>query len=129
MITLYGSIGSTSFCTAHQTLLPKAQAGEIRYTIRHYFRHLPEIEKVTQLRGFGVVLDIKNMEYKNVDDRENKSEGENADGNEDATDTEKLQFPEGEQVHGIIFSTLHQRTPHLQDELQLLRNTLLRELN
>ena len=125
MITLYGSIGSTSFCTAHQTLLPKAQAGEIRYTIRHYFRHLPEIEKVTQLRGFGVVLDIKNMEYKNVDDRENKSEGENAEGNEDATGTEKVLFPEGEQVHGIIFSTLHQRKPHLQDELQLLRNTFL----
>ena len=126
MITLYGSIGSTSFCAAHNTLLSRAQVGEIRYKIRHYFKNLPEIDTVTQLRGFGVVLDIKNMEYKNVDDRENKSEeGENTDESEDASDTKKIQFPEGEQVNGIIFSTLHKRKPQLQDELQLLRNTFL----
>ena len=126
MITLYGSIGSTSFCAAHSTLLPKAQAGEIRYTIRHYFKDVPEIDKVTQLRGFGVVLDIKNMEYKNVDDRENKSEeGENGEKTEDANDTQKAQFLEGEQVNGIIFSTLLKRKPQLQDELHLLRNTFL----
>ncbi len=53
----------------------------------------------TKLQGFGVFLDIKNMEYKNVDDA-NPSAGDAAGSQSSKTNEDKELFPEGEEIAG-----------------------------
>lgn len=67
---LYGSLGTSSFCTFHEVLKDLAKAGKIRYSFRHAFPGMKAIANTTSIQGFGVFLDIKNMEYKNVDDKD-----------------------------------------------------------
>ena len=75
-------------------------------------------------------LDIKNMEYMNLDtdSEEKKREG---DGSESSSSTataaaeEPVVFPEGETVDGFVFSTLLERRPELGAGLAGLRRELL----
>jgi hypothetical protein len=67
-IVLYGTIGTDSMCKAHKRLSQGtgtgtgAAGGAYRYSFRHSFAGLTQVQPTTPLKGFGVVLDIKNME-------------------------------------------------------------------
>jgi hypothetical protein len=112
-VVLYGVIGSSSLCESHSYLLTAAKTGKVRLSLRHSFhglQPLPDQLVHTQLKGFGVVLDVKNMEYKNVDDRSTTPRQEGGDdsaqstedGDDDVSDDVSgdsgFVFTEGEQV-------------------------------
>lgn len=73
---LYGTVGSPSMMGFHRVLKDAAEAGAVRYVFRHALPYGNESvggegEK-TPLQGYGVVLDVKNMEYRNLDDSSEK---------------------------------------------------------
>ena len=79
--------------------------------------------------GYGVFLDIKNMEYKNVDD-DKKDVGADAGGGggeEDAVGEPSISFPADESVAGLVFSTLLSRRPAAGKNLKALRDALMKE--
>jgi len=127
--TLYGRIGTSSFWTFYDALVAAQEAGTVA---RCAFRHgTPNrgTTTPTALQGYGVNLDIKNMEYMNIDDGEankdvNAAEAAGSGGgirSEDAS----VSFPEGEEVGGLVFSTLLERTPSAGPALASLRKELL----
>lgn len=86
---LYGTLGSSSFCNLHNWLVnhPLVSSGEVQYSVRHAFFDnslTPDAAGFTRLQGYGVYLDIKNMEYKNVDDEASKAAA--ADGSSSDSD-------------------------------------------
>ena len=126
-VVLYGSIGTSSFCTLHSQIKSLAEKNLVQYSTRHAFPGLVPLSNVTHLQGYGVFLDIKNMEYKTIDDSsvsatsDNEGKGENANI---LTEDEGPLFLEGEETEGLIFSKLHSRRPHLADELKRLKTEL-----
>lgn len=88
----------------------------------------------TALQGYGVVLDVKNMEYKNYDPSATPTEAhdgagagrEGKDGETSAPD-DGLVIVNGEEVGGVVLSTLVSRRPELRRELGMLRQALLLE--
>lgn len=73
---LYGTVGSPSMMGFHRVLKDAAEAGEVRYVFRHALPYGNESVggegAKTALQGYGVVLDVKNMEYRNLDDSSEK---------------------------------------------------------
>ena len=63
---LYGALGTSSFCSEHKSLVEQALSGTIKYSARHAAEAigLEQTDAQTSLQGYGVFLDIKNMEYK-----------------------------------------------------------------
>ena len=97
---VYGSLGSKSFCMLHQVVL-KAQEKDVslQYSARHAFPNQRNLQaNTTRLQGFGVYLDIKNMEYKNVDDTEDNSIDSDSVNRENLAES----FPEGEDSAGVL---------------------------
>lgn len=88
-VVLYGSIGSASFCRLHRLIVTSLGKGSFRYSVRHSFAGSNRTGDVRSLQGYGVHLDIKNMEYKNVDDGKGQEDG-------DATSTKEALFPDQE---------------------------------
>lgn len=76
-VILYGSIGTKNFCAFHAHLSRDAQSQEYTYAVRHAFPGEVPVSATSELRGFGVFLDIKNMEYKAVDDAKTAATVEN----------------------------------------------------
>ena len=125
-VILYGALGTSSFCTFHKQLLIGAQNKSYSYSIRYAFPGMKPLTNDTVLQGFGVFLDIKNMEYKTIDDSEllkSSSTDTTTSSSEDENTilNSKISFPEGEEVNGIIFSKLLERKPHLAKELNMLK--------
>ena len=91
------------------------------YTFRHGVPPAAA-STTTALQGYGVNLDIKNMEYQNLDDG-----GGSKDGKPDGTDAAAadVSFEEGEEVGGFVFSTLHRRRPGLGPGLAALRQEMV----
>eukprot|EP00602_Paraphysomonas_sp_CaronLab_P013244 CAMPEP_0185040580 /NCGR_PEP_ID=MMETSP1103-20130426/38799_1 /TAXON_ID=36769 /ORGANISM="Paraphysomonas bandaiensis, Strain Caron Lab Isolate" /LENGTH=1608 /DNA_ID=CAMNT_0027579943 /DNA_START=104 /DNA_END=4931 /DNA_ORIENTATION=- len=118
---LHGIAGTTSFCGLHSALQPLAKARTVRYIYRPAFPEVPVISTHRSIQGYGVYLDIKNMEYRNVDD---SSSSEEAASLADKGAGE-VNFEEGEEVAGLVFSTLHERKPQLSQELGILREQLI----
>ena len=130
-IILFGNIGTSSFCQFHSFLshLPLIKSGTIPYSVRHSFAGLSPLLHEQELQGFGVFLDIKNMEYKTVDDSENTSNGKTDSTNDSTAAANKvIQFTENEEVAGINFSQLLKRKSTLGPEFQILRSELLEQL-
>lgn len=73
----------------------------------------PSIDR-TYLQGFGVNLDIKNLEYKNWDDTE-----------VNATSSKRETSFEDREIEGMNFARLYERRPELGRELSALRDALL----
>ena len=120
IVYLYGQIGSSSFCRLNSVLQNEADNGNIRYVMRHAFPSASSSLLLSssssskhRLQGYGVFLDIKNMEYKNIDDRKSNDENSGA-----------AKFSEGEQKGGFIFSTLLNRRPDLAAEFDMLRTEM-----
>ena len=165
-VILYGAIGTPTCCTLHRELVRLVETGSIStYRFRHSL--LPTTTTTTTtinttineergrggggrgrgeaLQGFGVHLDIKNMEYKNVDDSSSGSgsskkdassssstsaaTGE-GDGDSDDGDGEVYDFSSSggteEEVMGVNFPALYKTVPGLGRELVMLREELLR---
>lgn len=77
-LTLYGSIGTHSFCQLHFLLRKLSDSGDIYYHMRHAFHtnnsnSSSSSTNDVNIQGYGVFLDIKNMEYKNIDDTKSSS--------------------------------------------------------
>lgn len=130
LVTLYSTIGTSEFYGYHNLLAPAAAAGTLTYVLRHYVPALSEERTVrTALQGYGVYLDVKNMEYRNIDDSP-------APGSAAATEGTQEEPQEGEEgggvvgeedVSGLVFSTLLAREPSLSAQLRQLRLNLLKE--
>ena len=135
-IVVYGALGTTSFCalharavsivTSHKDTIDADSTTLAAYSARHAFPGSQPISNITRLQGFGVFLDIKNMEYKNVNDASAGSEGTT--GNVDTVLT-AASFPEGEEIAGVNLSTILRNYPDtdLQD-LSVLRDELLEQM-
>jgi hypothetical protein len=119
---LHGIPGTSSFCSLHHQLVALSHSDLVNYIFRPAFPGIPIISSSRPLRGYGVFLDIKNMEYKNADD---KDEGAASAGSTSADEGPSIQFEKGEEVKGIIFSTLQERRPELTKELSILREEIL----
>ena len=148
-VVVYGALGSESFCRLHKRALQEGStpasasasasaadadqsADTTAYSVRHAFPGMQPEASGTRLQGFGVFLDIKNMEYKSVnDDSADGKEGEGG-GGDDATasggesDLTAASFPAGEETAGVQLAALLQAHPDtdlhdlsaLRDELQ-----------
>ena len=106
------------------------------YVSRPGFAGARVLSPMTPLKGFGVLLDIKNMEYTAVDDLDRSGgEGEEADTqgavvSGDGTDADGSvddgpAFEKGEAVAGIVFDTLQARAQVPTSDLLVLREVLL----
>ncbi|CAN0129173.1 unnamed protein product, partial [Hapterophycus canaliculatus] len=128
---LYGVVGSPAMMGFHSVLKAAAEAGTVRYAFRHALPYGggegvggggdgggEMAEATTPLQGYGVVLDVKNMEYQNFDSSD--PEGEGGEGEEEgvaaaaAGAADGLSIVEGEEVGGVVFSTLAARRPELK---------------
>jgi UDP-glucose:glycoprotein glucosyltransferase len=125
-IILYGIIGSSSYCSLHKKLSAQCKDNLIKYSTRHAYPDMTPISSDVRLQGYGVFLDIKNMEYKNVDDRV-KSDSD--DGNNDISKIEEIapSFPENEEIMGIVFSKVYERHSNYGGELTVLREQILKK--
>jgi hypothetical protein len=83
LVFLYANIGTVAFAKAYKKLYEDSQQKNIRFVVRHLGAvHFEEtgptaLTKPTILQGYGVRLDIRNVEYKVFDDR--KTEGSASD--------------------------------------------------
>jgi hypothetical protein len=70
-LVLYGVLGSTITRDWHTSIMTALSAhnGLLRYVFRHVVPADEGTTRPTRLQGFGVALDLKNMEYKTLDDR------------------------------------------------------------
>ena len=135
-VVVYGAIGSSSFCALHavassasSTTADAVSSASIvsTYAVRHAFPGMLPKANSTRLQGFGVFLDIKNMEYKNVDDSSTSVAKEETSSQQ--TETEEItiaSFPEGEQVAGVILSTIIANNPDVDlHDMSVLRDDLI----
>ncbi|CAB9500382.1 UDP-glucose:glycoprotein glucosyltransferase [Seminavis robusta] len=86
LVVLYANLGSTAFAHAYQKLLADTTASATTTNIRFVVRHLgavhyeeigpDETTSPTVLQGYGVRLDIRNVEYKVFDDRKTAGDDE-----------------------------------------------------
>jgi hypothetical protein len=119
---LYGAIGSPEFYAFHDTLYEKAVRGEVRYSIHHLHRATTG-QVAHALQGWGIFLDVKNMEYKNYDLDSAMQEEGNGEGKgvqEDDPGPSK-----DEELSGIMFGILEERRPELKTELRRWRSAVL----
>ena len=103
-----------------------AVEGSHRYIARHAFPLVSPLASHRDVQGYGVFLDIKNMEYRNAAENtpEEENDGESASVTKDDDETDFLFDPE-EEVEGVQFSTLQTRFPHLTKELKMAREELV----
>lgn len=87
---LYGVVGSPAMMDFHRVLKAAAAAGTVRYAFRHALPHgggegdggggvetatvMATTAMTTPLQGYGVVLDVKNMEYQSFDSSDSENE-------------------------------------------------------
>jgi hypothetical protein len=113
---LYGIPGTSSFCSLHRKLYPLARNAQIGYVVRYIFPSMTSSPAPsTRLQGYGVFLDIKNMEYKTIDDSKSSSADDSS---------TSFSFPD-EDVQGINFLTISNRRADLQPSLRKLYDQLL----
>eukprot|EP00903_Cladosiphon_okamuranus_P019171 g17633.t1 len=140
---LYGVVGSPAMMDFHRVLKAAAEAGTVRYAFRHALPYgggegdgdgvmetaTTTTAMTTPLQGYGVVLDIKNMEYQSFDSSDSENEGGGEGGKDAATSAvdDALSIVDGEEVGGVVFSTVAARRPELKRELGILRQALLLE--
>ena len=146
VVTLYSALGTSDFYSFHHRLASHAATGECTYVLRHFIpsslpssssSSLPSSNKTvpTALQGYGMYLDIKNMEYKNIDDSPAPSgggEGGKEGGQERQEQQQEEQQQEiaiDEEVSGLLFPKLLDREPSLSTELRTLRSNLLEEIS
>ncbi|ALC43831.1 Ugt [Drosophila busckii] len=115
-VVLYADLGSAGFRTYHKLLEHAANAGKVRYLLRHQLAK--RSEKPVRLSGYGVELHLKSTEYKSQDDapKPEAGAGSNTDNEEQANETD---------VQGLDFKVLKAKHPMLKRALDQLRQRLL----
>jgi hypothetical protein len=94
LVIIYANLGSVAFAHIYQTLVQ----AKVRFVVRHlgavHYEEDPTTAIATALQGYGVRLDIRNVEYKVFDDRsDNKAGGSEDNGMLDLTNTTELSAP------------------------------------
>lgn len=119
---LYGALGTPAFYAFHAPLKAAAEANELQYIARHYAN---DSRLETRLQGYGVALDIKNMEYKTIDDSHTSgADASTADEDEDMDDAHDEDEDDEDDVEGFLFNVLMQRHGELASELKQFRDSL-----
>jgi hypothetical protein len=122
-VVLYGSIGTPDFCGLHSALAGKASETGLGYAVRHAFHGFETLSNSSRIQGYGIFLDIKNVEYKTFDDSDSNSVVASG-----KTSTEQVSFTEDEEVAGVVFSTVAKRRPDVVDGLSVLRAELTNKI-
>ena len=127
-VFLYTDFFSGDFASMHRTLTRLVADDDVRYVLRPYTGGFNDEEQGilrpgAAVQGYGVQLDIKNVEYKVVDDAEIKTD--NGPGGDEASSSDD----EGllSEVGGFLFDVLKARRPELSGELDTFRDQLLAE--
>lgn len=105
-VILYGQISSPSFLPFHEELEEAAKENHVQYIVRHF---ADDATQDTLLQGYGVSLDIKDMEYKTIDDSKTSSGGAEIVSLHDELeiDEEALEeLAEEEDVNGLYYKRL-----------------------
>lgn len=121
---LYGLVGTEKFHGFHAKLVKQAQKNEIQYMVRHYSR---DSSLDTLLQGYGVALDIKNMEYKTIDDSKKAGVEDATGGEEGEDDEEDEEEVDDEEVEGLLFKPLITRHSAIDDELKQFYDVLVKK--
>jgi UDP-glucose:glycoprotein glucosyltransferase len=128
--TFYGRLGTSQFWLFYDELI-NLQNKNLISTFSFQHSIIPSSSSTsinTALQGYGVNLDIKNMEYMNMDDsHESSSSSDDQDENKNQEEDDKIEFPENENINGFIFSNLLKRKPNLGNQLFNLRNELIQQ--
>uniref|UniRef100_A0AAV1UZR4 UDP-glucose:glycoprotein glucosyltransferase n=1 Tax=Peronospora matthiolae TaxID=2874970 RepID=A0AAV1UZR4_9STRA len=124
-VILYGLVGTEKFHNFHSRLVKQAQHGKIRYMVRHYPRDSP-LE--TLLQGYGVALDVKNMEYTTIDDsrKTGDDDGVELDEGDDEEGSEEDDVDD-EEVEGIFFKPLMTRHKAIAGDLRQFYDILVKK--
>jgi Thioredoxin-like domain len=133
-VIVYGAVGTQAFYSLHDIASAAAEQGQAAYVLRHALPYPAEHSlPFTALQGWGVFLDIKNMEYKNFDSESAAGTGATAAADTDAADAGAAAansadtIDASEDVAGLNFAVLLARAPQLSAELRVLRTSLLAE--
>ena len=116
ILILYGLIGSDSFSQFHKKIL--SLKGSFEYILRHKFPPIKSLDDRNRigLSGYGVELDIKNLEYKNKDDAKlNKK---------DIKESKNTYGKKEDSLNGFIFDKLKQLNPTINEKLIEFKNHL-----
>lgn len=71
-LVLYGTLGSSSLCAFLSEATALVDQKHIEgFSLRSSFHSMVPVASTSPLQGYGVYLDIKNMEYHNFDDEDN----------------------------------------------------------
>jgi UDP-glucose:glycoprotein glucosyltransferase len=134
---LYGQIGTTAFGTFYKAL----KARKVKFVVRH-MGHVAYEEEVqsgqqslraipTALQGYGVRLDIRNVEYKAFDDGQNEKDGDETaahdwnDSMHDPKSPARNEYLAGINLHKVMGRFDKADTAPLPEDLQALQTALL----
>ncbi|KAK8802102.1 hypothetical protein WA158_006497 [Blastocystis sp. Blastoise] len=67
IIVLYTSLGSLEFVNWYREIQSLLSTNKIQFLYRHIHKNI--LTSDSYIRGYGIALNIKNMEYKTIDDR------------------------------------------------------------
>ena len=151
-VIVYGTLGTRSFRAFHRAVSTSSActSGNVRYVFRHGYLSSPSSGaalhewRTSSFYGYGVMLDIKKMEYKTIDDSSVNSndtsdvltrddDHSNSEGSSDV-DNEEREMRE-EALSGFVFSRLLSRFEEggsesntaARRQLMRLRDSLLHE--
>jgi hypothetical protein len=134
-IVLYGSVGTGSMCSLHKQIRSFASGtsknkelskvlDRTSFSLRHAHVGQTLLNSRTRLQGYGVFLDIKNMEYKSYDD--SKEKGDHEEGKNDGD--KEIVFDKNEEVAGVNFAKILERHPDIdKSELNAIREVVQEE--
>ena len=130
-LVLYAQIGTHAFDSFHaiikNTLLPlTSQYAHVDYILRHNYDERPSGGHKVSMAGYGVELDIKNVEYKATDDANINASPDHL------KQKQEQQHQQHEQVKpqsGFMFDKLNTLYPHLSERLGEFRKHLIEEEN
>lgn len=113
-VILYGDLGSAAIRPYHKLLENAANAGKVRYILRHQLAS--RSDRPVRLSGYGVELHLKSTEYKSQDDAPKPEASSTPEADELANETD---------VQGFDFKILKAKHPTLKNALDQLRQRLL----
>lgn len=116
-VLLYGSIGSTQFNKFHSAILSLENLQfSVDYVLRH--NYIPVADNRIGLSGYGVELDIKNLEYMNKDDAKVKKDAQTeSQGSHEATKSD-------DSMNGFLFDKLKQLNPEVNERIDEFKKYL-----
>ncbi|CEG40520.1 udpglucose:glycoprotein glucosyltransferase [Plasmopara halstedii] len=122
---LYGLVGTSKFHVFHSRLVIEAKENKFQYIVRHY-PHDSHLK--TLLQGYGVALDIKNMEYKTIDDSKTSNNGDFVAGdvNDEDDDDEEI---DDEEIDGFLFKPLIARHSAISKALKQFYDKLVNKFH